>query len=257
MEDLLRRHQMKLLRMLETFDKYCKQNNIKYYLIGGSVLGAVRHKGFIPWDDDIDLALERPEFERLEKILSAQIFEGIQYEPVEEHSFPEAPIGFLYDVSDPAIPIEKCACIDVFALDGVPQGRFRRKIQQIFSLLYHMAVLQRPAENRGRKAYHLTKIFVTLTPKFMFRFYRFIGKKVITHWPTGRCESWANIFGQQRYYREIMPQSYLGTPTDAEFEGRLFPIPQQADAYLTHLYGDYMKLPPKEQQKPKHLDFLA
>ncbi|MDF2566865.1 MAG: biosynthesis protein [Oscillospiraceae bacterium] len=253
-ENALRALQLKLVSMLDKVDKFCNENDFTYYLIGGSALGAVRHEGFIPWDDDVDIAMSRPEFERFEQLAQGRKIDGLLYEPVEMHSFPEAPIGFLYDVSDPSIPLPECPCIDIFPLDGIPDSDSDRKKQKIFSYLYHISTYRQPSSNRGRRSYVITKLFVTLTPAFLFRFYQRTAKKMITKWDTQTSKNWANIFGMARYHKEIMPKEYFGTPLRMNFEGRMFPIPAKPHEYLTHLYGDYQELPPVENRQPKHMD---
>lgn len=252
----LREFQMKLLKMLLDFDTFCQENHLTYYLIGGCVLGAVRHKGFIPWDDDVDVALARPEFERLESIINPKMADHYKYEPVEGHSSPNAPIGYLYDISSGA-PLSECPCIDVFALDGVPKSRFGKTVQHIFLQLYHICILQQVSQNRGRAAAAFTKLFLAITPRFIMNFYKKISKKIITGWPTENAREWANLFGQKKYHREIMPREYLGAPIPMEFEGEYFPVPEMTHEYLTHLYGDYHILPPPEKRVPEHKDFLA
>lgn len=254
MNDELKSLQQKLLKMLLKLDSFCTQNNFPYYLIGGSALGAVRHSGFIPWDDDADVAMMREDFERFESAAKGKKISGLLYEPVHEHSFPEAPIGFLYDVSDPNIPLEECPCIDIFALDGIPDSDFLRKKQKLWSYLYHISVLRRPAQNRGGLGAFVTKAFITLTPNRLFDFYMRSAKKAISKYPTDSAKNVANIFGMKRYNKEIMPREYFGTPKRAEFEGHLLPIPEQSDKYLTHLFGDYKKLPPKNERQPHHMD---
>lgn len=254
MESKLRTLQLTLASMLDQLDIFCREQNLPYYLIGGSTLGAVRHQGFIPWDDDVDVAMSRDIFERFEALAEGKKVGTLYYEPVEKHSFPEAPIGFLYDVSDPALPLQECPCIDVFPLDGIPSSGVLQNIQKTFSYLYHISVYQQPSQNRGKRSQMITSAFIKLTPKFLFKFYRKISKKVIAHWSPNQCSQWANIFGMARYRKEIMPKEYFGVPTYVEFEGRSLPIPEQADLYLRHLYGNYWELPPVEQRQPHHMD---
>ncbi len=254
MDEQIKMLQQKLLSMLLKLDEFCGENGIEYYLIGGSALGAVRHSGFIPWDDDADVAMFREDFERFEATAEGKKISGLLYEPVHKHSFPEAPIGFLYDVSDPDIPLEECPCIDIFALDGVPDSGFLRKKQKLWSLLYHISVLRRPAQNRGGLSAFITKAFIALTPARLFDFYIKSAKKAITKYPAKSAKNVANIFGMKRYDKEIMPLEYFGAPKRTEFEGHLLPIPEQYDKYLTHLFGDYKKLPPPDKRKPHHMN---
>ncbi len=251
----LRKFQLELLKMLKEVDKVLKNENIPYFLVGGSVLGTIRHKGFIPWDDDIDIGLYRKDFEKMEKILQEKLPLNLMYCKIGENKISNAPIGYLYDISNPKIPLAKTITIDIFAIDNVPESRILKKVQAIFSKIYHLCIYRIPAKNRGKKAYYFTKLVLDLFPNFLLDFLQSLSKKVITHWNKKETKDICNLFGMKKYYKEIMPREYIGNPVLKEFEGYLFPIPEQWDKYLTHLYGDYMKLPPKELQKPSHKDF--
>lgn len=251
----LREFQLNLLEMLKELDKVLKENKLPYFLLGGSALGAVRHKGFIPWDDDIDIGLWRNDFEKMEKILQEKLPKNLLYCKVGKNKIPHAPIGYLYDISNPEIPLEKVPTIDIFAIDNVPDNKMMKKVQNIFSQVYHLCIYRKPAKNRGKKAYYFTKLVLGLFPNFLLDFLQSLSKRIITYWNKNKTKDICNLFGMKKYYKEIMPREYIGNPVLKEFEGYLFPIPEQWDKYLTHLYGDYMKLPPKELQKPSHKDF--
>ena len=97
MENGLKELQQRLVEMLSSFQKFTQQNGMIFFLVGGSALGAVRHQGFIPWDDDVDIAMMREDFEKMEYLMSLQhdrLGEFI-YSPVEKHMIPDAPIGYL------------------------------------------------------------------------------------------------------------------------------------------------------------------
>lgn len=251
----LREFQLKLLEMLREIDNILKKEKIQYFLVGGSVLGTVRHKGFIPWDDDIDIGLYREDFEKMEKIIQNHLPENLMYCKIGENKIQNAPIGYLYDVSNLELPLEKVPTIDIFAIDNVPESKFLRKIQMIFSQIYHLCIYRQPAKNRGKKAYYITKMILFIFPDFLLKLLERRSKKIITYWNKKETKNLCNLFGMKKYYAEIMPKEYIGNPILKEFESYLFPIPEQWDKYLTHLYGDYMKLPPKELQKPHHKDF--
>ena len=91
--------QQRLVEMLLAFQRFTDDHGLTFFLVGGSALGAYRHQGFIPWDDDVDVAMMRSDFEKMEKLMASEgnrIGEFI-YSPVEDHIIPEAPIGYLYD----------------------------------------------------------------------------------------------------------------------------------------------------------------
>lgn len=251
----IREFQLKLLEVLIELDRVLKENNLSYFLIGGSVLGAVRHKGFIPWDDDIDIGLYRKDFEKMEKIIKSSLKNNIKYFEVGCVNRKAPPIGLITDWSGKNESLKYAHSIDIFPIDNVPDNKVLRKIQNVFSLIYHLSIYRKPAKNRGKLAYYFTKGILKIFPDFLLDFLQTLSKKIITYWNEKETKDICNLFGMKKYYKEIMPREYIGNPVLKEFEGYLFPIPEQWDKYLSHLYGDYMKLPPKELQKPSHKDF--
>lgn len=241
----LNEYHKNLLFMLKTIDKILDKENIKYFLVGGSALGAIRHKGFIPWDDDIDIGLYRKDFEKLEKKIGGKSLRNIKYYQAEEAmDKAPAPYGcFCY---------ENKYIIDVYPIDTVPKNKFLKKIQKYLSNIYHLSVYKKPSKNRGKLAYYFTKLLLILLPTFILNFFKIISKKNILKLKKFKSNEVANIYGIKGFYKEIMPREYIGNPILKEFEGELFPIPEQWDKYLTHLYGDYMKLPNEAERKPKH-----
>ena len=253
--ETIREFQLGLLKILIELDKILKENNLSYFLIGGSALGAVRHKGFIPWDDDIDIGLPRKDFEKMEKIIKNKLKNDIKYYEIGNKKIIAPPIGLITDWTGKNESLKYAHSIDIFPIDNVPNNKFSRKIQNIFSLIYHLTIYRKPAKNRGKKAYYFTKLVLGLFPNFLLDFLQSLSKRIITYGNKNKTKDICNLFGMKKYYKEIMPREYIGNPVLKEFEGYLFPIPEQWDKYLTHLYGDYMKLPPKELQKPSHKDF--
>lgn len=252
----LREFQLGLLEKLLILDKFMKKHHIPYFLVGGSTLGAVRHRGFIPWDDDVDIGMFREDFERFEALDFSELEAAkLQYCGIGHNAILNAPIGFLYDRSDPDIPYEECLTIDIFPIDAVPAKRWKQKLQKYSSYLYHIAVGRSPARNRGAKAKFLTTVFVRLTPKSFFPLYERFAKWSMLRLGEKDSGLVANIFGQQGYDREIMPRRYVQEIMHMPFEGYLLPVQKEYDAYLTHVYGDYNTLPEAEAQKPHHKRF--
>lgn len=242
----------RLLEMYDELDRILKSLGLQYYFIGGCVLGAIRHKGFIPWDDDIDIGMTRRDFEFFESKICDMLPEWLIYMPVEKHLYPEAPIGYLIAPGDGTFPLQECPKIDVFALDGVPDSEKERKRQQFYSLLYHLTVYRQAARNRGGLARFATSAFLALTPSGVLDWLEKKSKKVITAYDTDVSANWCNLFGLKKYRREIMPREYYGTPVAADFEGRKVPVPEMYHEYLTHLYGDYMTPPPENERDTGH-----
>lgn len=248
----LRQYQLRLLPLLQTFDEFCRQHKIQYYLVGGSALGAVRHQGFIPWDDDIDVGLPRSELVRLEQLMQTHQPPGTTFEPCDAHRIPHPPFAYLSFENPVNGDGEKLPCIDIFPLDGVPSGSISQRIQRYAALLYHLSILQQVPVNRGRWAALAVKLALAVTPKAVWRLLAKWSRKVVMLWDYEQSTLIANIFGMAGYYREVMPKSYLGKPQLKTFEHMQLPIPEQYDGYLKHLYGNYMQPPPEHLQTAKH-----
>lgn len=250
----LRKAQLKILNILNITDKILKKNNLTYFLLYGTALGAVRHKGFIPWDDDIDIGLYRKDFEKMEKILQDELPENFLYCKIGENKFPDAPIGYLYDVSNSEILLEKAPKIDIFPIDNIPDNVILQKIQKISAKIYHLCVYRKPAVNRGKKMYYFTKIILTLSPNFLLNFLQKLSKKIIIHWQYEKTKYIGNIVAGEEN-KDVRLRTIFNEGISIQFEGKSFLIPKQWDKYLSQVYGDYMKLPPKDLQKPHHRIF--
>lgn len=245
----LRKFQLELLNMLEILDKIFHENKLPYFLLGGSALGAVRHKGFIPWDDDIDIGLYRKDFEKMEKILQDKLPTNLLYCKIGKNKIPNAPIGYLYNVSNCEISLYKVPTIDIFAIDNVPDNKILEKVQNIFAKVYNLCIYRNPARNRGRIAYYFTKIILIIFPNLLLNYLEKISKKIIISHQNQNTRYVNNLFGAnyEKVRKEVMGEAVL-----KEFETGFFPIPKLYDEYLTTLYGDYMKIPEKNKQQPKH-----
>lgn len=250
--------QHRLVEMLLEFQKITEELDVSFFLVGGSALGAYRHQGFIPWDDDVDIAMMRYDFEKMEQYMAehGNRFGEFVYSPVEEHLIPEAPIGYLYDTTHIQKGYENTAKIDVHPIDGVPKNRFLRKIQMVASLVYYLSEYRHPVKNKGKKIQNISKIIIALTPDFMFRFYMRVTKKIVTAWNASECRNICSVFGAAGYQKEIMPRSYVLPLKEGEFAGEKFLVPGDTHHYLEQLYGEYDKLPPKEEQYPRHDIYL-
>ena len=271
-KDSLKEYQEYLLQMLLAFDAFCREQKLQYFLAGGSALGAVRHQGFIPWDDDIDLAMLRPDFERLERLMRQQGNRIGQYvySPVQDQIVPDAPIGHLFYL--PGASGEICGkrrrsaqgggydmadapMLDVHPIDGIPKSGIMKKLQRFFAIVHYMAVYRLPTKNKGRAAHLISGILVKITPGFLFDFYATVSRKIISAWNADRSESVCSLFGLAGYDREVMRKELLLPYKMMPFEGHMLPVPAREREYLDRLYGNFEQLPPEEDRKPKHTGY--
>ena len=248
----LRNHQLRLFSLLCIFKEVCEKNGLRYFLIGGSALGAVRHQGFIPWDDDIDIGMPRADFEKLEQIMQSSTAMHFYWGHSEKHPFPHPPVAVMQYAFEQK-PKKKTPCIDVFALDGVPDSKLLRAIQNYFSQLYHLSVIRCAPKNKGKVKTYIAKLMLQFLPNSIWNTLKKVSKSIFILWDYDKSDHIANIFGSAKYYKEIMPKQYLAEGIIVNFEGDNFVAPKDLNQYLTHLYGNYMQLPDIDKQKPSHM----
>ena len=253
--------QYKLLDMLNWLDSFCRENGIRYYLLGGTMLGATRHSGFIPWDDDIDVGVPRTDYEKLKELLKQPKSDRYILETPEDGA-KEFTYGYckLYDTSTTLverakIPIKRGIYIDVFPLDGIGDTK-----KQAFSNFKGLKVLQNAfllknlAFKKDRKVYKNVIVAVArLIPNFLLSI-KTISKKadVLSQKYSFDNSVWvANLFDAW-VYKEIVPRSVFGEPTEIQFENLTVFGVENPDEYLTSIYGDWRKLPPEEKRVSHH-----
>lgn len=254
----------KLLEMIKWFHGFCVENSLRYYVLGGTMLGAVRHKGFIPWDDDIDVGMPRKDYEKLAYLMGKQVCGIYVIEtPTSEDK------GFLYTfskiydttttlVENTRIPLRRGIYIDVFPLDGLGSSlkeskKKYHKIDLYFKLLLTRATGIRKGRNPLK---NLAVATVGLIPGFLInnkKLQRFIDKLCKEN-DYDECLYGGNLLGAWRF-KEVMESRIMGTPVLYPFEDIMVYGAEYYDDYLTHLYGDWKKLPPQEKRVTHH-DYL-
>jgi len=249
------------LSVLKEVDRICKKHGIKYYLIGGTLIGAIRHKGFIPWDDDIDIAMMRLDYDRFikcseEELNSKYFIQNYNTDIDFYHALTRICIKgtFVEDKHTKHLKCHKETYIDIFPLDNVPDDeeelkKQKRKILLVDKILKYKACILH--ENGVLYSKFLIKKFlsVILKPISQRTLYNYRQKYMKKYFGqnTLRVSSTASKYG---FSKQIMLKSIYGDPTMVEFEGGMYPAPQDWEYYLNHLYGNYMSLPPKDARMP-------
>lgn len=253
------------LEILKDVHEFCVNNGIKYTLQGGTLLGAIRHKGFIPWDDDIDIAMPRQDYERFIRLYQSR--KGYHVYCRELSGKKDVFISFarvcemnmtFVDGEAQTWNLNKTGVwIDVFPLDGMDDGAVKRIIN--FKLTY----LTWKLCNVRRSWYSNYSYSKTMREKLLM----FIKKKLAIFVPKSIFEVHIALckriqFGKTHYYsnsaymwygmRECHKVKVLDEVILAPFEDQFFYIMRDYDEALTEKYGDYMKLPPKEKQIAEH-----
>ena len=248
--------QSKLLTMLEWFHRYCVNNNLRYYVVEGTAIGAIRHKGFIPWDDDIDVGMPRKDYNRLMLLFDKKIDNYILETPYSSNKEYIYPWCKLYDTTTTKIEKMRRTCklgiyLDIFPLDGLGDTledsvRNYKKID-FLNMLWATRVC---ALRKDRGIIKNFAIVVSrLIPQFILNDKKLIQKIDI------ECQRLD--FDNSNYvsctlstYRskEIMLRSVYGKPTEYMFENIIVYGPQEYDNYLKTIYGEWWVLPPEEKR---------
>lgn len=248
----------KILNILLAFDKVCEEHRLRYCICCGSLIGAVRHKGFIPWDDDLDIAMPRPDYELLIRHCKEWLPEPYEFVCAENDSQYPLAFGKIQDASTTLIERRHLyylgGCyIDVFPYDGYPDSAFKRRLQCIRyeylkQILY---IVHRDPYRHGRGP-------SCWVPLMVRKLYTMQGvqkriRKVLTRYDYDKCNLVASYTSG---YGKILPKTVMETYVPFEFEGHTVQGIADYDRYLTCMYGDYMKVPPEEEQVQHDFDYL-
>lgn len=243
----LRACQLKQLTILEEIDRICRKHDIKYWLDGGSLLGAVRHGGFIPWDDDIDIAMPLQDALRFAEIAPGELRDGLilqtpQTEPTREPIMKVRDLNSFYveGNEDFSLPYSKGLFVDIFPMIDYPNvsrafcKKYGKGMSKCYSILHHS----------HQYSWRATMELFYFGAKYVF--YKLMWKMAFGTRRSGTYMSNIlinNGYGIMHRKDRLFP---LGT---IKFEGKMFAAPHDTDAYLHDLYRNYMDIPPKEKQK--------
>lgn len=261
-EQLKQLHQV-LLEILDDVIQICQDHNLKFILIGGSAIGALRSGGIIPWDDDIDIAMPRVDFETLCRVVREKYSEKYaMLHPQDRENFgrviPKIRLkGTCYrtileqDLTDCGV------FIDIYTIENVPNGKIARYFQGFMSMALGFCLA-------CRRLYKGREFFRHYMGGFGFKVKCAIGfclsfasyerwARWLDHWHS-RCKDEQSEYVSipadcRHYFGEMNRRELLCDLAPISFEGRQCYVPRDADGYLRPIYGDYMQLPPPEKQE--------
>ena len=263
----LRQLQLVELETLKSFVDLCDNNDIRYYIIGGALIGAVRHGGFIPWDDDIDIAMPRKDYNKLIDIMHITDDEvlGMEYYKDDEslYFYPVRITNKKYCIKEPRRKEGYShPWMDILPIDGLPDGRVRKNLFKIKMNYYRLLLGLHYVENlrnvnRSRvqlavikigKATHVGRLINPTIIKDKIT-------KTLSANSMEDCEMAGTCMGAY-FFHEFTKTEYFGEGSEITFEGIKVKCPEQIHPYLTHMYGDYMQLPPVEKRTSHKIEFL-
>ena len=256
------------LNILRTVVDICNKHSLTYYALGGTLLGAVRHQGFIPWDDDIDIALPRPDYQQLldacndelSNVLIVQNYKTMPDDPAPTYMSRIGKVGTLVAYGVANKTKEMPVWIDVFPFDAMPSNNLLRSIQK-YRLLYHRMKFQfscydanvhqhrpnRPLHERLlMKFRETTKVGENWNPAEMLA----QTERAALSYNYDEEDYFVNLFGAYKF-REMFPKAWFGNGIALPFEDGTINCPIEYDKVLSQMYGDYMT-PPVEEDRAMH-----
>lgn len=254
------------LGILKSFHNFCEEHNLRYYLSGGTLLGAIRHKGFIPWDDDIDLCMPRPDYMKLVQILNDGQLDECHYLNTRyiDKDCPSSIIRICdnrTELNFTEYKIEyRIGCwIDIFPLDGLEDNTTKRYLhfkKMRVAIDLFICCLTKFGQKRRSKI--VTILQYGLLP--FLPFIRMIGYRRYLDWIdriAKKCDyntsEYVGVVGGRAVEREAMKKADMEPAILVDFEGGKFYTMKNYDEYLTNLYGDYMSLPPENERNSRHI----
>ncbi len=264
--DLLKLLQGTLLEMLRDVLNVCAKHDIPVFLCGGTTLGSIRHQGFIPWDDDVDIGMLREDYPRFiaafeEDLSDRYILNAPNYSPDAITRFPKIlKKDSFMDTGESKNPDHCKVFLDIFLADRIPDQPLRRKLKGLrCNLLEYIAgqvafverlddVSKKLYQSGGKTGYYIR---LTIGRLFSLRKAAQWNDRIdaCVQYHGKRWSSYGLTTGSKHYFGEIFPAAaYLPVKT-AVFEGMCVPVMNDVERYLTNLYGDYMQIPPPEKRQ--------
>lgn len=256
------------LLIFNVFLEICEKYNLDYFPADGTLLGAIRHHGFIPWDDDMDISLPRKSFEKLAAVLKYELPDNMYYSYFKDADYDSKEIHYGIKIYSKDLQVitnfsgqekKEDICIDIVPLDGMPNSILQNKIQQI-RLLSLKAILKiSQITNVGTYINNRPLIDrIIISFGFRLRFDRFLNTK---KW-CGRLDnalkkydydvsSKVVLFWSDYRFREMVPKSCYEPTSKVRFEDLEINCPGGAELILSQIYGNYLEYPPEESRQ-KH-----
>ena len=256
MSKINRHLQLVILSIAKDIDFLCRENGIKYYLIGGSAIGAIRHKGFIPWDDDLDIIMDAANYDKFISVCRTKLDNNKYYfqEGIKDWPLPFTKVKLrgthLKEIEGIGDSDTDGIYMDIFKMDNVSNNpivaRWQYFCGKLF-LTYQLSV-------RTYKSASLKKrILMALSFPLKSDKIRGWVLKQTTKYNDKDTNSYGFFFGRTRYHNSVVRKKLYGEPLYVPFEDTMLPVPEHYHEYLTQMFGDYMVLPPVEQRKGLHL----
>ena len=256
--------QARSLEMAEYFVAFCKEHDLLCYLCGGGAIGALRNKGFIPWDDDLDFFMPRKDYEKLAELWPLYADERYFLSKSSKNYVDRNLFITIRDKETTCIKpyqqdldLPHGLALDVLPLDYYPKNPAERKKQVRWALIYSLFCAQTIPEKHGALMKWGSTILLGLTPKSLrYRIWKKAEKEMTKYGPA-ESDGITELCSGPGYMKKKYPIQAFEDNIFLPFEGTEMPIPVGYDAYLSTAFGDYMTPPPADKQVPHHDAIIA
>lgn len=241
----LKEHQKRCFQALAFLQEISEEFGLRYYLLAGSVLGAVRHKGFIPWDDDIDVGLRIEDLKHFEDVVKAEIHKRLPEGFTLMENAPNHPYPRMFS----KICFEGRCCIDLWPLVPTQVEGIRAKFKWYFGKII-TKVHYRKIGHPNTRFVKLVNVMAAFMSDRLVMWTARLNEKLLAG---KNPPAYINLYSIYPRRKEVILSKWLNTPATAEFEGLTVPIVGCTHDYLTHLYRDYMSFPPPWKRASRHV----
>lgn len=254
--------QLKQLQILKELKRVCEKNHLTYFLGFGTLLGAIRHEGFIPWDDDVDVCMNYKDYVALDDACKRDLGEGYflqsdKSDPASHMTYKKLRLNATTLIHEDYAhkDMHHGIGIDIYPVFHVADEEKARKKQIRCAILYLLLVVGEPPRNHGKLLKYGSAVMLTLLRGKLGEKVKEHCYREMTKYENVDTKCRAMFYGNINNCRRVYPAEYFQGTVLKRFEDDEFSVPEKYDEYLTFRYGDYMKLPPVEEQGVK-LDHL-
>lgn len=256
----LREYQLKNLEIFKYFDHFCREHGVNYYFIGGGLIGALRHGGFIPWDCDLDVFMLRKDYERFGALWN-------QYADTDHYAYERSDKNYNMHAQCAGIKdnftthirkhnenedMNHGLMLDISPLDYISDNPVQHFFQCIDGMLFGLFNAQRLPNQQGKLARCLAGVILSVIRSRNLRYAIWRGaEKRLSRFQESKCKHVGELAAGIYQIRLVYEKSWFGEPKEIKFEDMMVLAPTEPEKYLEARYGNYMELPPVEEQKPK------
>lgn len=256
--EMIKKMQAKLLEILLVYKDFCEKYNLRFSLLGGCAIGAVREHGFIPWDDDIDVIMPRPDYEKFhelwpkygdKKYVLCKTTKEVNYHH-NASSLRDPNTTFICKYNQ-NLDICHGVALEIGSIFPTPNSKLKQYIQIFWGLVYSLFNNQRLPNNKGKFIRFLVKVIYFLIPskKIKDKIWMFADKQR-SKYSWDNCEYVKELWGKTSFYN--FPKKWFDSVVYFDFEGYKMPVMAGYHEYLTLIFGDYMKRPPEPERIIRH-----